>query len=75
MTDTTYNGWTNWETWNVALWISNDEATYKVAQRYDSYDHLIPRLEMMWGQMTPDGCRWMDAKINTDEMDEMLTEL
>ena len=25
MTDNTYNGWTNWETWHTALVIDNDE--------------------------------------------------
>jgi hypothetical protein len=26
--DKTYNGWTNYETWNVALWIDNDQSSY-----------------------------------------------
>jgi hypothetical protein len=24
-----YNGWTNYETWNVALWIDNEEPSYR----------------------------------------------
>ena len=23
-----YNGWTNYETWNLKLWLDNDEGTY-----------------------------------------------
>ena len=71
----TYNGWANWETWNVALWLSNDENLYKVARQYDRYDALIPRLEYQFGQMTPDGARWMDGTIDTDALDEMLQDL
>ena len=73
--ETTYNGWANWETWNVALWIQNHETTYKLSRRYVSYDSFIPQLESLWGQCTPDGARWMDANIDIDELDEMLAEL
>jgi len=33
MTDNTYNGWTNWETWNVALWCDNEEVIYRAKWR------------------------------------------
>ena len=26
-----YNGWKNYETWNLVLWIQNDERFYKMA--------------------------------------------
>ena len=71
----TFNGWTNYEPWNVALWLQNDEAMYTVAKHYSTYDALIPRLEYRFGQMTPDGVRWMDGRIDTDELDEMLQDL
>ncbi len=28
MTDTQYNGWTNYETWDVHLWLTNDAESY-----------------------------------------------
>jgi hypothetical protein len=32
--DNTYNGWKNWETWQILLWADNDEATYKETLRF-----------------------------------------
>jgi hypothetical protein len=30
--DTRYNGWTNYETWNVKLWMDNDQGSYHGGQ-------------------------------------------
>jgi hypothetical protein len=52
--DRTYNGWTNYETWNVALWLDNDQGTYNYvreladeakresAEHQDRYDTRTP---------------------------------
>lgn len=31
-TETGYNGWTNYETWCVSLWLSNDEYNYQATR-------------------------------------------
>jgi hypothetical protein len=40
MADKGYNGWTNYETWNVALWLGNEEysSRYWDAAAQDAYD-------------------------------------
>ena len=76
LTDETYNGWTNYETWNVALWLGNDESLYELAgmyreHGYKSLSHML--IEM--SPATPDGVKWDDSKLNVIELNEMLTEL
>ena len=36
-TDTTFNGWANYETWNASLWIGNDEFLYNTAKACVTY--------------------------------------
>ena len=71
---TTYNGWSNFETWNIALWLQNDEMMYKLTRFAESYDECIESLQYAFGAKTPDGVYWDDTKLNKDELTEMLTE-
>ena len=72
--DQTYNGWTNYETWNVALWIGNDEVLYKEARRCSDYKRFVQRIEDLMTE-TPDGVSLTDPQLDTDELDEMIDEL
>tara|TARA_B100000214_G_C23872420_1_gene583287 strand:- start:711 stop:965 length:255 start_codon:yes stop_codon:yes gene_type:complete len=75
--DTTYNGWTNYETWNVSLYINNEYEMYKMARGwaehgYKSLSHLLIET---FGPKTPDGVKWNDDVLDIQELDEMLLEL
>ena len=35
-----YNGYRNYETWNVVLWISNDERLYHMAEDCADYEQF-----------------------------------
>ena len=74
-TDTDYNGWTNYETWNVGLWLGNDEGLYDVARRALDFDHLIEMLNSYGSEFTGDGVRWDDPSVNRVEIEEMLEEM
>ena len=73
--DVEYNGWTNYETWNVGLWLGGDEGLYDIARRALDYDHLMEMLAGLGSEVTGDGVRWDDPKVNAVEIDEMLEDL
>ena len=73
--DTEYNGWTNYETWNAALWIGNDRGLYDIAGTAMDYSHLL-EIFANWGtDTTGDGVRWDNPKINAVEMEEVIKEI
>ena len=66
----TYNGWTNWETWNVTLWIQNDQGLHTLAYESGSYENFLSVLEELNVVATPDGVRYADPEVNATEINE-----
>ena len=83
MTQTDYNGWTNRATWNVALWIGNDQFLYNTAiacveyreQNELPYDKFIRCMLNCENDTTGDNVRWDSEEINQDEINDMMLEL
>ena len=65
-----YNGWTNWETWNIASWIDNDEMLNRIMKLSAKGNYeLFKGLAMQFGiTKTPDGVSFEDPKVNQDEL-------
>ena len=71
----TYNGYANYETWNVALWISNDEVIYNLVKRYSNWERAKKTLWEFYFTATDDGVSFEDPALNTEELDELMSEL
>jgi hypothetical protein len=77
--DATYNGYVNYQTWNVCLWISNDEGLNEFAAVCQDYKDFMARLREMdidspIAYETPDGVSWNDSAVNLAEMVEYWKE-
>lgn len=81
------NGYKNYETWNVSLWILNDEFLYNAAVACVTYctedDTPWAKFQrcMMEGQIgkflgqTGDGVAWNDPEIDDQRMNDLLLTL
>lgn len=80
-----YNGWTNYETWNVALYINNDESLQNIgieivemcdeANESNYYEQFAEYLrENFEITETPDQVAYNDSSLDEDELNEMLKE-
>ena len=68
-----YNGWNDWTTWNVALWIRNDYGFYSIAKDCKDYMDFLYEMQAMIGSFaTPDGADW--GEENIEEMNEVIEE-
>lgn len=70
----TYNGWKNYETWNVALWIGNEPGTYEAAREmtqaaYDATDEdqtHAERLEEAASDLSRQIQEWVESEMLPD---------
>lgn len=75
-----YNGWRNRQTWNVALWLDNDEPLYRTAVAYAKTAKNpgwigFVRYAGLAGEKTPDGIAWDGTRLDTGELSMMLREM
>ena len=65
-----FNGWTNWETWNANLWMTNEEWSYKALRLV----HDIKALEEFWIDYFEGTDDIETAKINFEEIFNSMNE-
>jgi hypothetical protein len=78
-----FNGYKNYQTWNVALWISNDEGLYQAcetykrsANPYESFKNAIREFNPSpIAFETPDGVSWNDSALDVETLNELIKEL
>lgn len=74
-TETTpYNGWKNYETWNIALWINGDMGLYDLATQSRSYDDFVQTLRELGIVETSDGVAFNDSRLDREELNELIQE-
>ena len=67
--DISYNGWENYETWNVALWINNTENLYHLAMEAGDYEAFVEfMIDLFDNASTPDGVRYDDPRVNVIQL-------
>lgn len=82
--DTTYNGWPNRQTWNVMLWMDNDEPCYRayreVVERYKAKGKRFTSAAAQrvcmdcLGETTPDGIKVGGTKVRWTKIAEAMRE-
>ena len=75
-----YQGWKNYETWNVALWIGSDYPTYRASLGYKTYPrpYLSFRKDLRDGMLkcstTGDGVSLWDRTLDIKALDAVIRD-
>ena len=74
-----YNGWKNYQTWNVNLWLMNNEELYNTARDFTKSEHPYESLRDYLRECdiieTPDGVAYNDSGLDIAALDESIREI
>lgn len=76
----TYNGWKNYDTWNVSLWIANDYGLYTEAVEFmKSYKGRKPYKDYveyicLEDEKTPDDIKWLSNKLDYRALNSFMMD-
>jgi len=78
MSNKNYNGWKNYETWNVSLWLFNEEhlltSVTEEAPDNPTNKEIEIALTRAMGEATPDGVWLDDSRIDWNEIGNAVRE-
>ena len=74
-----YQGWKNYETWNVALWLQNDYPLYCITRGFKTYatPYLSLRRDLgdsLGYRQTRDGVSLWNTSLDVPALDSMIKE-
>jgi len=79
-----YNGWKNYQTWNVLLWVENDERNYNAMQEYLNSVARVPGKRANWKEAmahcglffekTGDNVSYIQTRLSYRSLDDALNE-
>lgn len=83
MSDKEYEGWKNYDTWNVSLWINNDYNIYEGAVAFMKNENPDPANPYrafviscgLEAQKTPDSVAYMAESLDYEALNDMMREL
>lgn len=75
MSDKTYNGWSNYETWAVKLWLDNDQGTQELMQDMARHERTAYKLADALKDMIEDNTPDLGASMYADLLNAALSEV
>ena len=65
-------GFKNWETYNVAKWITEAPAFHQIARFCEDYDEFADAVARLGIPDTGDSVRWNDPKLDIIALNEII---